>query len=91
MIPLWDALLNLGTAAVALTTKSLPSDEERRARLKLHTPKIYARVKRHILREAFMWQKRHKGTDMDAYVDFIATDDEDRMVLKKLLHSVPLR
>jgi hypothetical protein len=62
------------TGLFALITKTLPSDEERLARLKLHSPKIYARVRYHILLNAFRYLKRHRDVKVDEFIKFIGGD-----------------
>ena len=48
------------TVIAALLTKVLPSDEERLARLKLNSPRIYARIRQHILNQIIR-ECKHKG------------------------------
>ena len=54
--PIFEAISNIAL----LLTKSLPSDEERLARLKLNSPRIYANIRKHILNQIIR-ECRHKG------------------------------
>lgn len=82
-----SAVSDAFTALFSLIGKSLPSDTERLERLKLNYPRIYFRIKQHILKQAARYVMHHKGIDLNAYVDLIATNPQDKVDLLAILKS----
>lgn len=69
-----SAIADAVSAVSNLITKSLPSDEERLQRLKLNYPRIYARIRLHILKQGYRYLKHHNGVSVDDYVKFVNGD-----------------
>lgn len=84
-----SAIADAVSAVSNLITKSLPSDEERLQRLKLNYPRIYARIRLHILKQGYRYLKHHNGVSIDDYVKFVNGNlsDANKTELESILKS----